>query len=238
MVSKILQVFYGNDALPYKDKARTVHFPIAGSGFQGASNTTHIRFYFGRLGNDSVQWVALSKLPNGKLGSIALRTYFDNDLQEPYALLEMSSFYTQYKGDVFISLQGYQGGILFDYDENDDHYSVKGTPTVIATGSIKITINYAPQFIGSGEEENVDFQRILALLGTKLNVTNGIYVLNAMPTQEQLGLFEEGQIVYVKTNNNFYKVEDGQLVDYIIFNPENIYLTTEETEYVIPPQDR
>ena len=171
MEIKILQVFYGKDGLPYKDKDRQVHFPIAGTGFLGASNTTQIKFYYDELDNlDDTTWVAVSKLPNGKLGSRVLESHLDSDLNEHYALLELDNYYTQYKGDVFISLQGYQGGVDFDYDEENSQYEIHGTPTIAATGSIKFTINYANQFVGSGETDNINFQRILAALGTKLGM--------------------------------------------------------------------
>jgi len=171
MEIKILQVFYGKDGLPYKDKDRQVHFPIAGTGFLGASNTTKIKFYYDELDNlDETTWVAVSKLPNGKVGSRVLESYLDDELNEHYALLEIDNYYTQYKGDVFISLQGYQGGVDFDYDEENSQYEIHGTPTIAATGSIKFTINYANQFVGSGETDNINFQRILAALGTKLGM--------------------------------------------------------------------
>lgn len=169
MEIKILQVFFDSNGLPYKDKERTIHFPIIGSGFQGASNTTKIRFYYGELGDSATSWVATSKLPNGKIGSKILSTYLDSDLDESYALLELSSFYFQYKGDVFISLQGYEGGVQVEYDSVHEIYKIVGTPTIQATGSIKLSVNYATQFVGSGEESNVDLQSILALIGEKAN---------------------------------------------------------------------
>lgn len=171
MNEKILNVFYGADNLPYKDKERTVHFPIVGNGFQGANNTTQIKFYFSSLGDSSVTWIAVSKLPNGKIGSKVLQTYNDSELGEPYALLELDSFYTQYKGDVFISLQGYQGGVQVTYDEDTELYEIHGTPTIQATGSVKFTNNYATQFVGSGEEENADLQSLMAALGLKANAS-------------------------------------------------------------------
>lgn len=189
MESKILQVFYGNDALPYKDQERTVHYPIVGNGFQGANNTTQIKFYFSSLGDSSVTWVAVSKLPNGKIGSKVLQTYNDSELGEPYALLELDSFYTQYKGDVFISLQGYQGGVQVTYDEDTELYEIHGTPTIQATGSVKFTNNYATQFVGSGEEENINFQRILAALGTKLGIRTYSEHVGELPSEGSPDIF-------------------------------------------------
>lgn len=187
METKILQVFYDNNGLPYKDQERLVHFPIVGSGFQGASNTTQIRFYFGTLGDTGTSWVATSKLPNGKIGSKVLTVEYDSELNEYYALMVLDSFYFQYKGDVFISLQGYDGGIEYTYDSEEEIYTINGTPTIQATGSIKIAINYATQFIGSGEESNADMQSLLALLGTKVTKTNTgqkVYVTLANGSQD------------------------------------------------------
>lgn len=190
MEIKILQVFYGKDGLPYKDKDRQVHFPIAGTGFLGASNTTKIKFYYDELDNlDETTWVAVSKLPNGKVGSRVLESYLDEELNEHYALLELDNYYTQYKGDVFISLQGYQGGVNVDYDEENSQYEIHGTPTIAATGSIKFTINYANQFVGSGETDNINFQRILADLGTKLGIRADTLFVSQLPTTGESNIF-------------------------------------------------
>ena len=199
MEIKILQVFYGKDGLPYKDKNRQVHFPNVGTSFIGASNTTQIKFYYEELDNlDETTWVAVSKLPNGKIGSKVLESHLDSELNEHYALLELDNYYTQYKGDVFISLQGYQGGVNLDFNEETEQYEIHGTPTIAATGSIRLGINYATQFIGSGETENITLQRILAELGTKLGIraysehveelpdvgnSNIFYVVNDDPRQ-------------------------------------------------------
>lgn len=183
MNKKILQVFYGADALPYKDKERTVHFPIVGNAIQNANNTTQIKFYFDRLieENEQTTFVAVSKLPNGKIGSKILETYDDEELGEQYALLDLDSFYTQYKGDVFISLQGYQGGVRVEQDEQGI-YQIYGTPVIAATGSIKLAINYAPSFVGSGETENVTLQQVLGELSTKLGVRQETLHVEELPT--------------------------------------------------------
>ena len=182
MEIKILQVFYDKNGLPYKDKERTVHYPITSGTFLGASNTTQIRFYYDQLDelNEST-FVAVSKLPNGKIGSEILESEYDSELQENYAILNLSSFYTQYKGDVYISLQGYQGGVKVEQDENGI-YQIYGTPTIQATGSIKLSIAYAPTFIGSGQTENITLQRVLAELSTKLGIRQETLHVEELPT--------------------------------------------------------
>lgn len=181
MEIKILQVFYDKNGLPYKDKERTVHYPITSGTFLGASNTTQIRFYYDKLDelNEST-FVAISKLPNGKIGSEILESEYDSELQENYAVLNLSQFYTQYKGDVFISLQGYQGGVRVEQDE-DGIYQIYGTPTIQTTGSIKLSIAYAPTFIGSGQTENVTLQRVLAELSTKLGIRQETLHVEELP---------------------------------------------------------
>lgn len=236
MEIKILQVFYGKDGLPYKDKNRQVHFPIAGTGFLGASNTTQIKFYYDELDNlDETTWVAVSKLPNGKIGSRVLESHTDSELNEHYALLELDSYYTQYKGDVFISLQGYQGGVNVDYDEENSQYEIHGTPTIAATGSIKFTINYANQFVGSGETDNVTLQRILADLGTKLGIRSKSEYVTSLPSVGESNVF---YVIHNDPNDsnkaNIY-IWNPSSQSYIWVGDNTLYLgdyyTKEEGEY-------
>ena len=204
MESKVLRVFYGNDCLPYKDSNRSVHFPIVGNAFQGANNSTEIRFYYGLLGGDDTTWVAVTKLPNGKIGSKVLTSHLDSELNEYYAKLELSSFYTQYKGDVYISLQGYQGGVVVSYDSEEELYTITGTPTIRATGSIKLAINYATQFVGSGEEENVTLQELFGYISNKLDINKGIVTVADIGSADITG-YDNGQIFYCRTNKQYYE---------------------------------
>lgn len=205
MKIRILQVFYGADNLPYKDQARTVHYPITGNGFQNANNTTQIRFYFSQLSGENTTWVAVSKLPNGKVGSKVLETYIDDELNEPYALLELDSYYTQYKGEVFISLQGYQGGVKVTYNEETKIYEISGTPTIAATGSVKFTNNYAPSFVGSGQEQNITIQQLLGYLSSKADIGNTIYVVSDIDDEDLSG-YEDGQVIYDLFSDLYYEV--------------------------------
>lgn len=205
MKIRILQVFYGADNLPYKDQARTVHYPITGNGFQNANNTTQIRFYFSQLSGENTTWVAVSKLPNGKVGSKVLETYIDDELNEPYALLELDSYYTQYKGEVFISLQGYQGGVKVTYNEETKIYEISGTPTIAATGSVKFTNNYAPSFVGSGQEQNITIQQLLGYLSSKADIGNTIYIVADIESEDLSG-YEDGQVIYDLFSDLYYEV--------------------------------
>ena len=176
MESKIMQIFYGNDCLPYKDKERAVHYPIVGSAFQGASLTTDIRFYIGQIGGIDNTWVAVSKLPNGKVGSQILEIFYDEEVGEYYAELSLSSFYTQAKGDLYISLQGYNGGVQVSYNDETEVYEVYGTPVIQATGSVKIAINYATQPIDGDEFNGITVQELVAYISGKLDKNSGKYI--------------------------------------------------------------
>lgn len=176
MNEKLIKVYFGQDLLPYKDSERSVHFPIVGGAFLGASNTTKIRFYFDQIGDTSTTYVSVAKLPNGKQGSQVLSKSSDDDGN--YAELELSNWYTQAKGDVYIALQGYSGGVEYSYDSETELYEIHGTPIIQTTGSIKLAINYAP--IGDSADYNDEFttyQEILAGLGDKLDKkeTSGLF---------------------------------------------------------------
>ena len=209
MYEKVLNVFYGADLLPYKDKECSVHFPIVGGAFLGASQTTQIKFYYENIGNDSTTWVSVAKLPNGKQGSRVLSK--SSDENGKYALLELSNWYTQAKGDVFIALQGYQGGVQY-YLNEQDIYEILGTPNIQTTGSIKLSINYAP--IGEGadySDEYSTYQEILALLGTKLDITSGIVVVSEL-SDTLFAIYENGQYLYDATTKNLYQIDGDSFV--------------------------
>ena len=118
MESKIMNIFYGADNLPYKDQPRTVHFPIVGQAFMGASNTTEIRFYTDKIGSIDATYISIAKLPNGKVGTKILTKGYDAQIDENYVSLKLSNFYTQAKGDLYISLNGYEGGVELIYNKD------------------------------------------------------------------------------------------------------------------------
>ena len=151
MGSRVMQVFYGaNDFLPYKDKERTIHYPIVGNSFNGASNVNEIRFYVGQIGGvNNVTWVCVVKLPNGKiLYELLSNPQLDSELNEYYLTFSLSSFYTQIKGDLYISLNGCNGEIEITTDDETDISTIEGTiasTTIVTTGAVKLSIYYAPQ---------------------------------------------------------------------------------------------
>lgn len=239
MKTKIIQVFYGDDYLPYKDKARTVPFPITGNTFLGSSNATKVQFYFDKIGTESDTWVALSKLPNGKIGSEILSIDFDDTNNEYFAILSLSAYYTQYKGDVLISLQGYEGGVTAEFNEEDELYEITGSPAIQSTQPIRLSVNYSPYFMGDGSEQNVTLQGMLALFGTKLNEYSP-NIIRVVSTFDGLDLtdFANGQVFYNTTDKKFYQLQDNEIVLYEIFNPNDTFVTVEDEPYVIPPEDR
>lgn len=236
--TRVMKVFYNSQGIPCKDKERTVPYPIVGQSFLGASNTTEIRFYYNQLGDSNTSWVAVAKLPNGRVGSKVLTKRFDSEEIEPYAKLELSSFYTQFKGDLFISLQGYQGGIDYTYDDEEDIYTINGTPTIQATGSVKLNIAYATPFVGSDEEENVTLQSLLALIGTKVSYSSNDYItVIETITDYDLTDWEEGHFFFTEDDYSFYQKDSNETLGYKLlasFDPDfSSYYTKDEIDTML-----
>lgn len=212
MVSKILQVFYDDKCYPFKDQERQVRFPIVGNSFVGASNITAIRFYIDHIGSIFDTWVANTKLPNGKMGNEILSTKGSdiiNGVEEHYVELSLSSFYTQAKGDVYISLNGFYGGV--EITENDGIYEISGVPTIQATGSIKLSVYYATPLMDGDEVDVITLQQILAEISTKLGKSETKYLkvvpfIGAVNLDSYKDYITSGDVVYAVYQKKFYSI--------------------------------
>lgn len=206
-MAKTMKIFYDNNALPYKDSARQVHYPIIGNSFVGSSLVDTFRFYVGEIGGIvTTTWVASIKLPNGNLVYKLLTGNYEtiDSVSEPYVDLPVSSDLTQIKGDLYIALNGYQGGADVDYDDETGLWTISGNPVIQATGGIKYTIAYAPLMPqGYNSVSTISVQEALALVSGKLAIENGIAVVDNV-SNTNLNDFEEGQIVFAKTKRLFY----------------------------------
>ena len=234
MDTKIIQVFYGENYLPYSDATRTTDFPIVGNVMLGSNNVCKIRFYVRDIGGvENATWIAITKLPNGKtLYEILSSKGQDKTLNEDYIEFDISSLYTNVKGNLTISLSGYEGEIQIIQDSETGIYELYGTPIVATTGSIRLAVNYTVQITNETTLPFSDLQLLLAYLSQKNDIYNSIYVLDTIP--DNLLDFEEGQIFYFKDLQNFYILSSGNLVVYNMLDA----LTVEDTDYVIPIGDR
>lgn len=210
MIVNTMYVFYDKNCLPYKDKERQVHYPILQGAFQGASNTTKIRFYIEQIGDIDATWIAVSKLPNGKIGSQLLEPNYDSEVGENYVEMSLTSFYTQAKGDLYVSLQGFENGEI-TYDSEEQIFTTTGNPIIQATGSVKLAINYATQGVGSGEDEEITPEDIYGAIGEKLDKGSTHYLkvvesLTAINTTANENYLNENDIVYDKATKRFYKL--------------------------------
>lgn len=217
-MSRITQVFYGNDCLPYKDKERTVHYPITGCSFAGSSNVNEIRFYVRDIGGvNNLSWVAIVKLPNGKiLYQLLTDIYLDSEINEYYVSFNLSSFYTQLKGDIYISLNGCLGQVEIETDEETNISTIEGeidSKTVVATGAVKFTINYAPQRPLGTSFDLDQYQTIINALANKSNIISTFQIVVDI-SQETLSAYNEGQVFYDIATKRFYIKSDGNIVDY------------------------
>lgn len=197
---RVMKVFYGTDSLPYKDKELQVHYPIVGNAFSGASNTTEIRFYLPSEWQGAT-FVANTILPNGTKGSKLLETSSDDD--GVYAYLLLTQWYTQYKGDLYISIQGYSGEINYVQDPETEIYTIYGTPTIVATGVIKLSIQFSTPFVGGEDETEMELiQRLLSIVANANAM--GIFVVANISTAD-LSDYEVGKIIYDNATKQFYK---------------------------------
>ena len=207
MVVKTLQVFYGADLLPYKDQERKIHFPIVGPAFQGSSQANEIKFYIDDIGGSSLQWVACAKLPNGKIGFKILDTISDD--YGTYALLTLDKWFTQVKGDLYISLKGYDGGVQLEYDSETELYSIEGEEVIQSTGSIKMTIQYATPIVEGEDFGDITIQELLALVSTKVGKSENVYLkvvssISDINTSTYEDYLKSGDIIYDKQQSNIY----------------------------------
>ncbi len=209
-MSKIMRVYYDNAGLPYKDSALSTLYPIVGSEFTGANNTTEIHFYCDNLGQAT--WVANCKLPNGEKLNRLLVVGVDSD-GLTYQSLPLDSQLTSIVGHLKIGLNGYAGNISIDEEEleNYDLIVISGTPTIIATGIIDIAMNYSPIVIPVSDLQPNEYQELLALIGTKLNSASAIMVIENHLTAIA-SAYPNNQVVYDKTDHLFYRVVDNAFV--------------------------
>lgn len=208
MQNKTISVFYDANRLPFKDAQRTIHYPlVSGDVFNGANNVTTIRYYVDRIGGvENVTWLVVSKLPNSQIANEVLNSnnaIYDEELGEHYLEFSISSYYTTLKGDVYLSLNGYQGGVEVEQDEDTGIYSIYGTPTIQATGCIKIGINYAPQTIQGTHFTTSDLQQMLGLISDKANISDVILVVDDISSVDITG-YDEGQLFYNKATKSYY----------------------------------
>lgn len=234
-MSRITQIFYGNDCLPYKDKERTVHYPITGCSFAGSSNVNELRFYVRDIGGvNNLSWVAIVKLPNGKiLYQLLTDIHLDSEINEYYVSFNLSQFYTQLKGDIYISLNGCLGQVEIETDEETDISTIQGeidSRTVVSTGAVKFTINYAPQRPIGYSFDLDQYQTIIQALANKTNIISTFQIVADIST-ETLTNYEDGQVFYDIATKRFYKKSDGSLVDYnfIVSNQASVSIIANPT---------
>ena len=230
MNEKLIKVFYGSDLLPYKDKELQVHFPVVGSGFLGASNTTKIRFYYSHIGNADNTYLAVAKLPNGKQGSQLLNIK-DEDEDGRYCEMSLSEWYFQAKGDVFIGLKVYGGGVTVEIDEETGFSIVSGSPVIQTTGSIKLGVNYAPiGDVPDYRDEYTAYNDILGMLGDKANLDSVALLVDWVDFPTYQDLFEYvGLRPFIATVDDVVSVchfeeTEGQYKLYVS-NSKGIYQT-------------
>lgn len=202
---KIMRIYYDNAGYPYKDSALSVRYPIVeGNEFTGANNTTEVHFYTNNL-SAGATWVANCKLPNSELVNRLLIPTVDEQ-GVVYQKLLLDRELTNFQGHLKIGLNGYAGNISIDEEELDENNIVviSGTPTIIATGIVDIAMNYNPVIIPLSSLTPTEYEQLLAIIGSKLDITKGIYVVEDITNENYLN-YALGQILYDKESKLFYR---------------------------------
>lgn len=218
MQERLLVVYYGIDRLPYKDENREVHYPIVnsqsgGTLITGENNTSKLYFYVGRIGGGARQWIANIKKPDGTLAyqmcENGQSVELENGENDYRVELDISDLFADQVGDVFIGLQGYSGDTVIV--ENDGTYEISGDPIVLATGTIKIKVNYSPNVLAKGETITpTTEQLVMAALGAKLDKLNGIFVVaNIQSESFDFSAFESGQTFLDLASKQFYRLDEN-----------------------------
>lgn len=206
VVDKIMSIYYGEDKLPYKDIDRQVHYPIGnGDIFVGENNTTKIRFYVDKIGGSAFTWLATVKLPDGSLVYQLTSSVSDTG----YVEVDISGFYTEIVGNIFVSLTGFVADDV-NIVEEDGTYEVSGNPARLVTGSVKIVINYAPLILNLGADITTQqYEQLLGLIATKMAKIQGIpyyaNITDIKASEVQKAELKDNQIVFDTASSSFYK---------------------------------
>ena len=207
---KEMVVYYGSDLLPYKDKELQVHYPIVGGAFQGASQANKIKFYVDKIGDfDTPIWLAVSKLPNGQVGYTKVEENSDED--GTYVTLTLTRWHTQYKGNLFVNLQCYDGGVEFEEDPDTGYMYPVGEPVVQVTGSVNVYIAYATGIVDGGDIDIHTLQELLSYFAYYLRKDSDKF-LKIVSAKEDINNDEyedylrDGDIIYSLEDLTFYEI--------------------------------
>jgi hypothetical protein len=227
MGSRIVKVFYDQSCYPFKDSERTVRYPITGSSFAGSSNVNELHFYVRDIGGvNNLSWVAIVKLPNGKiLYQLLTDIHLDSEINEYYVTFNLSQFYTQLKGDIYISLNGCMGQVEISTDEETDISTIQGeidSRTVVATGAVKFSINYAPQRPVGFSFDLDQYQTIIDALANKANIINTIQIVADIQDVDS-DSFNEGQLFYDLASQEYYQLNQyGAFIQVLLDSKHHI----------------
>lgn len=192
---------------------------------QGSNNVNKI--FIAVKDRDNENWAVTGYfgLPNGDIESLTATDKVDSIEGVEYNGWEVSisANVTQYEGDVnfSVSLLNVQGHVLNSYEG-----VLVINPAVVIPDETTIT----------RAQYEALLQYVLSRTIGKADVDHVILVVDALP--ENLAPFQNGQIFLLEPTRVFYKLSNGSLEEYDIFNPGSEFVTVEDHDYIIPPEDR
>lgn len=185
---------------------------------QGNVGNTITAYFAGKNNQNYVAKITFTR-PDG--------THLDNVVMTP-SQTEENAFIFVLNDEWYLAIHGEASLTIFLYDANSN---------IIASGQVQLPIERSDYFDNPETVTYAQYNALLELIATKLNIANGISVHASREAINPV-LYGEGQIFFTKDNTRFYIKDEGILREYDIFNPENEFVSTEENEYVIPPEDR
>lgn len=194
---------------------------------QGNNNVNHI--FLGIIGKNHSEWSATAyfELPNGdaELLTAAQANEVIDGVKYYGWSISLSAAVTIYEGEVSfsISIVNLQNDVLNTYNGKlvINPAGIIPDETMISVSQYEALLRY-----------------VLSATQNKSEIRNVIFVFDDSSIPESFTRFQDGQVFFNESSSKFYKLVNGSLVEYVIFNPDDKFVTTEDTEYVIPPEDR
>lgn len=188
---------------------------------RGNNNVNSI--FFGIEGRENDNWVAdiYFTLPDG-------------DTPDPETIVALPNTQvidgTTYKGwtvSIPASVTVYEGEVKYSVNaialDNRSLFTFQGS----------FTVNPSSAIPNATQISLSQYNALLQLVNQKAAKDNVIYVVTTKSLIDTTA-FLEGQIFFVKDETKFYKITNGELVEYVIFNPDEEFVTVESTPYEIP----
>ena len=207
-----------------------------------------MKIYFNQIGALVNRDTSDEAIRQGNIGN-KITAYFENKSNSNYVA---KLTFTRPDGshlDNVVMTPSQDDESAFDFELNDEWYLaiygnasvtiflMNGTGNIIASGQVEMPIEKSDYYENPETITVAQYNALLDVIANLLNISNGISVHNNIDNVD-ITPYSDGQIFFSKANTKFYIKEANNLKEYDIFNPGNKYVSAEENEYIIPPEDQ